>query len=52
MSDWTLYDSTGPVRTGLTRDEAVELVDLNRGDDENNLDVYALGPGGERYPTD
>jgi len=48
MGDWTLYDSTGPVRSGLEEDEAHNLVDVNLA--EGNTDVYTLGPGGVRYP--
>lgn len=48
MGDWTLYDNTDPVRSGVTEAEAQLLVDANLA--EGNTDVYALGPGGARYP--
>lgn len=50
MGDWTLYDSTGPVRNNLDENTARELVDWNH--DEGNTSVYALGPNGARYPTE
>lgn len=48
MGEWTLYDASGPVRSGLTQEQAENLVDVNLG--EGNTEVYAMGPNGERYP--
>lgn len=48
MDDWTLYDSTGPVRSGLDEDTARELVDWNH--DNGNTGVYASSSNGQRYP--
>lgn len=48
MDEWKLYDASGLIRSGLTQEQAENLVDVNVA--EGNTEVYAMGPNGERYP--